>query len=120
MLATSTTKLSPLRPKRVFIASQYFSQCLSHESEIGRKISVVAKNILRTLVFLQLHQQALLANIDMKRIVSLATVQIGSRRISLAKWRHPQIDKRPLQTAAAKAASSWLSPSAEFQRKALS
>ena len=65
---------------------------------VGREIGVVAEDILRALVFFQLHQKALLADVDVERIVDLAAIQIGRRWIGLAQWRHTQIDKGSLQS----------------------
>ena len=56
------------------------------------------------LVFFQLHQPTLFADVDVQRIVNLAVIQVSRRGISLAKRRHPQVDKGPLQACAAKTA----------------
>ena len=45
---------------------------------IGREIGVVAEDILCALVFFQLHQEALLADVDVERIVDLPAVEIRS------------------------------------------
>src|SRR6185437_17140784 len=71
---------------------------------IGRKICVIAKNILRALVLLQLHQEALAANVDVQRIIHFTAVQIRERWVSFAKRRQPKINEGRLQVCAAKAA----------------
>jgi hypothetical protein len=45
---------------------------------------------------LQLYQEALLADVDVEGIVDLPAVEVGGRRIGLAKGGHPQIDKSSL------------------------
>ena len=53
---------------------------------------------------LQLHQKALLANVDMEWVVNLSALQLGSRWVRLTKRRHPEVDEGLPQVGAAEAA----------------
>src|ERR1700737_2192592 len=71
---------------------------------VGGEICVLAKDVFRALIFIQLHQEALLANLDVERIVDLCAVEVSGQRIGLAEWGHSQIDKRSLHAMTAESA----------------
>src|ERR1700722_1535759 len=71
---------------------------------IRREIGVLAKNRLHTHVFLELHQEAVLADQHMKGVKRLHLIQLLNTQITLAQGRHSQIDKGMSHAGAAKTA----------------
>src|ERR1700719_4673319 len=71
---------------------------------VGGEICILAKDVFRALIFIQLHQETLLTDLDMERIIDLCAVEVSDRRISLAEWGHSQIDKCSLHAMTAESA----------------
>jgi hypothetical protein len=55
---------------------------------VGREVWIVGKNAFRALVLFELHKKAFLADISMKWIIDLSTIEVLRRRISFAEWGH--------------------------------
>src|SRR5580658_2714767 len=68
----------------------------------GRKIGVLAKDGLHAHILLQLHQEALFTDENMKRIKRLHLIQLPGRQVTLTQRRHAQVDKRMSHTSTAK------------------
>src|SRR5882762_7608024 len=71
---------------------------------IGREIKIIAENVFGAFEFLQLHKEAFFADKDVKRIEHFSAIDLSRRGISLAEWRHPQINEGPPKLRATKTA----------------
>ena len=71
---------------------------------VGREVGVLAEDVLRAHVLLELDQEALSAHQRMQREVRLHGVELVTRQKALAQRRHAEVDECMLQCRAAKAA----------------
>jgi hypothetical protein len=79
---------------------------LKHGIRVRRKIGVlIVKNLRRTDVLLKLHQEALIAYVDVLRVEGFHLVQLARLDHLVAGWGHTQVNKRVMQFGATKAAA---------------
>ena len=71
---------------------------------VGREVRVVGEDVGRGDVLLELHQQALLADVDVERVEGLHAVQVARVEERLAQGRHPEVDEGVVQVGVAEAA----------------
>ena len=66
---------------------------LDPAGRVGREVGVLGEDLLRRDELLQLHQEALVADVGVQRIERLHLVQLLGRDVRLAQRRHAEIDE---------------------------
>src|ERR1035438_322227 len=89
------------------------------EPRVGKRgeIRVVAENILCAFILFQLNEEAVLADVDVERIVNLAAMEVSSLRISFTQRRQSQVNKGSLQARPAESAPTGCGLLLYVQRK---
>ena len=88
------------------------ARVLDPGGRVRRKIGVFRKNMLRLDVFLQLHQEAIVADQNVQRKVRLHLVDLIGAQEALAKRRHAEIDEgcREAGASHSRHRGCWRSP----------
>ena len=85
---------------------------------VRREVGVLGEDVLRRHELLELHQQAVLADLRVERIERLHRVGAVGRHVALAQRRHAEVDERVAQRRRAEAAAGRRRRAGDARRRA--